>query len=580
MNFDYIVVVLASVAVGASVYVYLESIKLKRELAKKEKDRTRQMFEIKILKDIGDKVGYSLNVQNIVDIIFNSLGQFLEFTTVSYMILEPEKIVFKANVEHSVSRKFLDDVKSQMMESLSKTLERDIKKFPIEESVTGAMFDDTSGELVQSLFHIPIIIGGTPVGVLTVADEKAGLYKEEEMTLLHTIMDQASKAVMRLQNVVRTEQRKLSAMVGSMAEGIIMTDKEYRIQVINPAAKKMLGLEDANVSIFDVIKILGESFDFKGYLEKSLIADKVVTVNEVLIKEKYYQIFIAPVKLKADSGVDITFGGVVIFHDITLIKQAEKMRKEFSSMMVHELRSPLDGINKMTYLMLEEPSIKKDAENSENLLMVNEAASSMLELVNDLLDVGKIEAGKFEIRKEALDIRELISSKLHFFKPVADESKISIHSNFGKDVPKGIMADSTRLGQVLTNLISNALKFIPDGGNVSLGVMVHKQGADVKKEAKLAGIDWRFAGELDKVNALPDSLIITVTDNGVGISAADMKHLFEKYIQFKKAAKSSAKGTGLGLAIAKGIVASHGGVISAMSVETEGSTFYFTIPLE
>jgi len=371
-------------------FFFFRSYFLKIDLTKREQSMNQRMYELSILKEIGERIGYSLDVQNIVDIITNSLHQFIKYSVVSYMFLEPEKIVFKAHLEESVSKEFINDVQDRMLGSLSALLDKKFNTSQVQEVISGSILIE-KGEPVRSFFNIPLVIGEKVVGVLTVAHTKSGLYKEEEMTILYKIISQASNAVTRLQEVVETEQRKLNAMVESMSEGVIMTDKDYRIMVVNPAAKKYLKLsEKKEISIFEIIDAFGDIFAVRGKLEKSLAMDQVLITNDILINDRYYQIIISPVKSTLGIDVGNVIGSVVILHDITHEKEIERMREDFTSMMVHELRTPLGNIKKMSAYVLEK-GIKEGKNLKEYISMAHESSQEMLELVNDLLDVAKLD---------------------------------------------------------------------------------------------------------------------------------------------------------------------------------------------
>lgn len=577
-----ITIIIAGFALTVGALSYWKSRKLRLELEKKEKEMNRKMYELAILKELGDRIGYFLNVQKIIDIITGSLGQFIDYSVVSYMLLAPEKIVFNVHLEQSVSKKFVDDIKNRMLESLSALLNKEFAKEQVEETISGAILIEDIKEPVRSFFNIPLVIGEKVVGVLTVAHTLPGLYKEEEMTILYKITKQASDAVTRLQEVVQTEQRKLNAMVESMEEGVVMTDQDYRIVVVNPAAKKAIGLEDKKeVSIFDFIDKLGGKFDIRGKLEESLKLDKVFEARDILIGGRFFQIFVNPVKTATSMAKQEKLGGVVILHDITRQKEAEKMKEDFTSMIVHELRSPLDGIKKLIEMMREEKIKEKAKAYSGYLQMIYKASSQMLELVNDLLDAAKIEAGRFEVYKSPADITDVIDGRISFFKVSASDAKIKLKRQFDNNLPKEASFDLVKINQVINNLLSNALKFTKAGGTITISALLHKKGQDINEEAKIAGIKWFLIKEEKSLIETPDSLVVAVTDNGSGIADKNIPQLFSKYKQLKNnAAPKDKKGTGLGLAVAKGIIQAHNGIIGVSSEEGNGSTFYFAIPLE
>lgn len=575
-----LVIIIAAFSILAGAYSYWKSKKLSREIAASETELKRRMYELSILKELGDKIGYSLNVQKIVDIITGSLNQFIDYSTVSYMLVGPAKIVFKTDLQSSVSRQFVDDIKNRMRDSLSALLDKKLDAIPIEEALTGAMIQE-SAEPVRSFFNIPLVIGGNVVGVLTVAHIKPGLYHEEEMTILYKIVNQASQAVTQLEEVVKTEEGKLNAMVESMGDGIVMTDKDYRIAVINPSARFIIGLPQKNdITIFDFIDHLEGKFDIRGKLEESIALGKVFLADEVAIAGGFFQILVAPVKGSRGTIKGEIVGGVVIFHDVTKERQVEKMREQFTSMIVHELRSPLGNMKKIGEMMKEESTRQNKNLYDEYVQMFYQSSSDMLDIVNDLLDVAKLDAGKFEISKRKASIQEIVLDRIKFFDTTSRDAKIELVGVFGKEIPNDVLLDPLRISQVLGNLISNAIKFSRPGGKVFVQTFMHQRGRDLEQEAQEAQISW-FRGASNKLtNDYTDTIVVAVTDTGEGISKENMGKLFNKFEQFGSGNRvDKPKGTGLGLVIVKGIIETHGGTIGVVSEEGVGSTFYFTIKI-
>lgn len=575
-----VVLAVALLAVGGFSYWKIRSFNLESE---KQKEETHhKLYELAILKELGERIGYSLDVQKIIDIITGSLGEFIDYRVVSYMLVEPEKIIFKMHVEKSVSRKFIDEVKSRMLRSIAALLGKEIKESQVEETLSGALLVDELENSVQSYFNIPLVIAGEAVGVLTVAHIEAGLYRDEKINVLYKLTKQASDAVTKLQSVVKTEERKLNAMVESLGDGVVMTDEDYRVVVVNPAILQAVGIskDKKDITIFDFIDHLGGIFDIRGRLEESVKMDKVLIEKEVLLGERFFQIFISPVK-NSVSAVDVEkiLGGVVIFHDITSEKQAQRMREDFTSMMVHELRSPLDGIKKMAEVLKSKTVASNKKTIMEYMPLIYDASGRMLELVNDLLDVAKLESGKFEVYKEPVDVRELIKSRHDFFKLSAKDSGLELATKISDNVPATINLDSRRISQVMNNFVSNALKFTKAGGKVLIQAFLHTVGKEIEAEAKEAGVMW-YESETDKkLQDLPTSLVLAVADSGHGLDKDDIKKLFSKFTQFGAAMKNEKKGTGLGLVVAKGIIEAHGGAIGVTSEKDVGSTFYGTVPL-
>ncbi len=578
----------SALGIAMGIFYYWQNTQLRILLKSQEEKRKKQqaemghkMYELAILKELSERIGYSLNIEKIIDIITGSLNQFIEYSVISYMLLEPERIIFKIHLEKSVSQKFINEIQDRMLKSLSALLDREFKKSQIDESLSGAIIVEELTDPVRSFFNIPLVINNKVVGVLTVAHTKAGLYQEEEMTILYKIVKQASQAISRLQEVIATEQSKLNLMVESMTDGVIMTDKDYRILVANPAARWAVNLPmPGEVTIFNFIENLGNKFDIRGKLEASVRLDKILTTDEVLINDKFYKIFVAPVKSNLPMTEGEILGGVVIFHDITSEKEIETLREDFTSMMIHELRSPLDGIKKISKLM-EEDYIRKDKKSyNEFTQLIYKDSAKMLEIVNDLLDVAKLEAGKLEINKEPTDLKKIINERLDYYKIMATDAVLKLDFIYDQNLPMEINLDPQKISQVLNNLIGNSFKYTKTGREIFVQAFIHQKGQELNQEAKSKKLKWFNVPEKYNLTDFPSAVVVAITDTGIGISEKNQTLLFNKFKQFKASALSGEKkGTGLGLVIAKGIIEAHEGRIGAGSIEGQGSTFYFALPI-
>ncbi|MDB5194862.1 MAG: hypothetical protein JWO84_46 [Parcubacteria group bacterium] len=575
-------IALALGGAGTSIYFYIKDKKAKEVLEKREQDVSRRMFELAILKELGDRIGYSLDVQQIVDIITGSLHQFIEYAAVSYMLIGPENVIFKIHLERSVHQRFVNEIRDRMLGSLSALLDREFDKKDVKEIVSGAIIIEELDEPVSSFFNIPLVIDEKVVGVLTVADTKSGLYKEEEMTILYKIIQQASKAVTSLQGVVKAEQAKVNAMVESMADGVVMTDTDYRILVANPSVRQVIGLSNKkDITIFDFIDNLEGKFDIRGRLEESVKLNKPFKSEDVLIRDNFYKIFVFPVTTSVPGTPDEknVVGGVVIFHDVSAERSVEQIRQQFTSMIVHELRTPLSGINKISELLRAGPTKVGKKEYAEYVRMISSDSAGMLNLVNDILDVAKLEAGKFDVKKQPTDLKAVIANRIDFFTPSAEDAKLSLKVAYDKELPPMVPLDELAIKQVLNNLLSNAIKFTKAGGIVEVFALHHAAGGAITDELARLKDAPTLALAPEQLASAPESVIVAVSDTGGGISEAGMKELFNKYKQLQTTSETGMKGTGLGLAIAKGVVEEHGGFIGVVSEQGVGSVFYFVLPL-
>ncbi|MDQ3014765.1 MAG: ATP-binding protein [bacterium] len=388
----------------------------------------------------------------------------------------------------------------------------------------------------------------------------------------------------QMQQVIRTEQAKMDAVVESMHDGVVMIDASYKVVVMNPAARKIVGnLPQEQVTISHFIEKFGSVVDIRNRLDESLTQQKSFESDRVQVRDQYFEIFIFPVfNTDPTSGKSKVVGGALIMHNVTHEMELQRVRQDFTSMVVHELRAPLGAIHKMSEVLQQPVSRKKDdIENrKEYVHMIHQNASEMLELISDILDAAKIEAGKFEITPLPSDMAEVIHNRIQFFNATAHDAHIEFNPVIDPHLPKHAIFDPESFKQVLNNLITNAIKFSQPGGTITIAAFTHQAGDSIEFEIEKMHIKLPTLLPNETFAHLGTSLVGIVIDSGQGISREHIGSLFQKFKQLKPKGVSPHKGTGLGLAIAKGIVETHQGVIGAVSEPGVGSAFYFVIPLK
>jgi len=231
------------------------------------------------------------------------------------------------------------------------------------------------------------------------------------------------------------------------------------------------------------------------------------------------------------------------------LEKANRLQADFSAMIAHDLRSPLANVIAVAEMLKEGLFGATNDDQQKWLSRMQNNARNLIDLVSDFLDVSKLEAGRIDLAKENIDLKALIDQVVGNYLAVGKEKQIELRTRLDSSLP-AVAADPRRLDQVLSNLLSNALKFTNEGGIIEVG-------ARLPNDAEIE---------------------VYVKDTGVGILKNEIGSLFEKYRQVKSGKSSEHKGTGLGLVICKMIVEGHGGSIRIESVEGRGSTFYFTIP--
>ena len=536
------------------------------DLKKRQKEVEQKIYETLVLREVGERIGYELDLARMLDTIIESLNKLLPYSVTGYLLTigDQTKASLRFHLEESVNRAFLDGVRTHMLDSLTKTINHGIPVENITESLTGTIIDEGQKEVVSSLWLVPLSINNQSFGVLAIASKKSGLYKGEEMEVLNKILAQANRAVANLNKVISTEEEKLNSMVASMADGVLMLDANLGLLVINPATVRLLDLpNDKKPTILEIAAKLSDKVDLRAKIDESVNTNKVVVFDNLTVGDQMSTLLISPVR---DSSQKL-LGTVVLFHDISAQKELEKIRDEFTAMMVHELRAPLTVVRGATDMFLRDSTVAAQPQGQDLLRTMQSSAGTMLALVNDLLDAAKIGAGKFQILKTKGNLAEIVNDRVTFFNQLAAQKTISL---VAENVEQNLETefDRDRVMQILVNLMSNAIKFTAVGGKITVSAQKINSPADIK---------WLFGEGIPNTEKLKTpAILISLSDTGVGMDANQLSQLFSKFRQLHGTGQN---GTGLGLVIAKGIVESHGGNIFVQSKPNEGTTFYFTIPM-
>ncbi|MFP4687951.1 MAG: sensor histidine kinase, partial [bacterium] len=349
-------------------------------------------------------------------------------------------------------------------------------------------------------------------------------------------------------NRLKAEKNKSEAIVRSISNPIIVTDKDNKIVLINPEAENVFTIKEDNILDYHFLEIINNEEIFQEIdntlkEEKSAEdADKVIRLDKGNL-EKDYRLKVRPV-YNRNKEVELV---VTLLEDITKLKEIDRMKTEFVSTVSHEFRTPLTSIKMSVELLLEENVGSLTDEQRELLLATSEDCERLVSLINDLLDLSKIESGQIELDFQPAEVEEIVNSALNPITPQANEQDIELKTDLEDDLPP-VTADFTKINWVITNLLGNALRHTGAGGSVT--VSSRRRGSRA---------------------------YISVSDTGEGIPPEYRDKIFDKFVSIR--GEDETSGTGLGLAISREIVEAHGGKIWVESSEGEGSTFTFTLKL-
>lgn len=372
---------------------------------------------------------------------------------------------------------------------------------------------------------------------------KVRVYGNDEMGQLAIAFNHLTNQLLESQSTTEAERRKLASVLENMTDGVISTDRKGRVNLINDSALGMLRMTSDLVLNRPINNILGieKEYSFEDLVEmRESIPLDFSTENEPSILRATFSV------TQRETG--FVNGLITVLHDNTEQEKIEMERREFVSNVSHELRTPLTTMR--SYLEALAEGAWRNEDIAPAFLNVTQTETErMIRLVNDLLKLSRMDSNEYELNTEWVDFNTFFNSIIDRF-----EFSKSQEVSFRRIVPPidlFVEIDTDKLTQVIDNIISNALKYSPDGGIVRFNVAV-----------------------------LDNSIRVSISDEGLGIPAANVNRIFDRFFRSDKARSRAMGGTGLGLAIAKEMISAHGGKIWANSVEGEGTTIFFTLPYE
>ena len=390
--------------------------------------------------------------------------------------------------------------------------------------------------IMRPAVEITKAIQGIAAGNL---DQQIPIRTNDEIGQLAHAFNAMSNSLQMTMTTIVDERSNLATVLFNLTDGILMTDAEENILLVNPAAARLFNFDEINVTGHSLIEALHD-YEIDEIVKKSINSGSEQTV-QLESSGRFLRVVAVPISPGRSNAT------LVLFQDLTELRNLQTMRRELIGNISHDLRTPLAGIKAMVETLQDTALDDKKAAN-DFLTRIDDEVNRLTQLVSEITELSRIESGKAELRKEPININLLIQDVITHINPLADSQQIIINTSLNPDLPI-ISADKDRIRQTLINLLHNAIKFNHPGGKVLIS----------------SNFNTVF-------------VIVNVSDTGLGISKDDLPHIFER---FYKGDKSRAKGgSGLGLAIAKHTIQAHGGNISVISEEGKGSTFSFAIPIK
>jgi len=350
---------------------------------------------------------------------------------------------------------------------------------------------------------------------------------------------------------IATEKSKIKTIINCMGDGVLVCDGDGCIVLTNPAASRMLITSETSL-LGNFLPQCNLNLELSKTIEESLKTKDMgyTSVSQELSLGESGEIFLRAHTAPVRNDVGETIGSVTVLQDISHLKELDKMKSEFIAMVTHELRAPIAAVEQQLTVILNKMAGEVTEKQEQLLSRAKERTRGLLDLIKDILDLSKIEAGKMVQYKEPLPLQEVVQRVVDLMKVEADNKKIDLQFSAPSKISL-INADRNSMEGIFTNLISNAIKYTPEGGKV-----------------------WvKLAEESGFVKA-------TVSDTGIGLKKEDLPRIFDKFYRVKTTQTRQIVGTGLGLSIVKSIVDAHLGSITVDSEEGGGTTFTVLLPKE
>ncbi len=523
----------------------LEQVYLKKERARLLDDAERRLVALEAASEIAREVGAADGHARLLERVVERLPRIVRCDVAAVLLAPPgEAPTLLIRPVADLGEAALLQVKEDALAAHRERSGGEVDEAKLQVRVVG-QGEGPHPEVFSSRLTLPVQLGGSHAGVVLVESAAAEAFDEGDARVLDVLVNEVADALRALAARLAGERERIERVVECMADGLLYAVTGSDEIVANPAARRLLGapLEGPLAASW-----LEEALGFYPFELVRGHAESAYVVEEVHVGERTLASTVSPV-VECSGRLA---GVAVALRDVTEQKRLDERKEEFVQVVSHELRTPLTSITGALDLVLGGLAGDIAPKQARYLQMARESSEKLNGMVDDLLDVARLAKGKLKMEPAVVFLDELVRATAERYFAAAAERGHELAIEAGE--PVRIVADAARLGQVLSNLVTNAVKFTPDNGVIRLRVF--------------------------RSSALPGLAGVSVWNAGEGIPEADLERIFEKFEQSRTERTRHVRGTGLGLPISRGIVEAHGGAIWAESAPGEGARFVIVLPDE
>lgn len=533
----------------------------------------RRTQELKTLNDIAATVTSTLDTREVYRLVVQQLSDYFHVEAGSLLLLDEPTgdLEFVMTIEGGEEK--LAGIRvpagQGVVGHVVRTGQREIVHDVTHDPRFYRKISEATGFSTRSILCVPMIAKGRVIGAIELLNKIGGDFDEEEAQRLMRMAAFIAVAIenARLFQQVTSGRDRMASILHSTADGILMADMRGDVQLANPLAARICGLsEEALIGrrIDEVVAELQARAHEISAPAWGQDASAAVQISDLALADGVHR-YVRLLRLPVYDAQNEPRGELLILRDITQERELEQLREDYTSMLVHDLRAPLTSIMN-GIMMLQRGIVGPVNEQQQELLKIAyQGSQTMLQLINTLLDISKLEQGQMTLDLKPLPIFSVIDQAVERLQNLASSRHITIEQRLAPYLPP-VEIDGEKIVRVLQNLLDNAIKFSPTQSVVTVGAFLAGGSSTPPADAPVhVPVD------------VADHLVVWVQDRGPGIPPAYFQRIFEKFGQVRG---RKVRGTGLGLTFCRLAVEAHGGRIWVESVEGSGSVFAFALPVK